>query len=307
MALSLAQLRAFEAVARTGSVTRAAGVLAVSPAAVSLQLRTLERDAGVRLFDRVRRRPRLTAAGETLQQYARRLFALLDEAEQSLGLLREAGGGRLRVVTSSTPAIACLPRWLAVLRRRVPGATVRVSIGNTPYVVQRLLGFDADVGIVGNDPEHAELVLVPLVRDPLVVVVPRGHRWARRPSVAIRELADEPLILREPGSGSRQLIERTLTAAKVVPRVAMEIAANDVVLHTVQAGGGIAIMSRAFVNAHAARGALALIRIRDADLVRQLYAAYHRERGDLPLTRLFLEIAKDRRQGGTTNAGARRR
>ena len=296
MAINLGQLRVFEAVIRAGSFTGAAQRLHVTPPAVSLQIRQLEHAHGVRLFDRVRRGVRLTPAGRQLGEYAQRIFALADDALRALEETRSFARGHLRLVASATSASYYLPPLLTRFRRRYPGIQVRLDVGNSQRVRERVLNLEDDLGVLGVDAGHPDLVFERLAEDSMVVIVPPGHPWARRRKVPLADLAHQPLILREPGSGSRQLVERRLRAAGSAPQPAMEIASNEVIKRAVEMGNGVSLMSAAIVRRDVAAGHLRALGIEDERLTRTIYLAYHRERRESPLIRAVLGVARSLRR-----------
>jgi aminoethylphosphonate catabolism LysR family transcriptional regulator len=296
MAINLGQLRVFEAVTRAGSFSRAAHQLGVTPPAVSLQIRQLEQAHGVRLFDRVRRRVRLTLAGQRLEQYARRIFALAADAERALEETRGFAGGQLRLVASATAAAYYLPPLLTRFRRRYPGVRVHLDVGNSQRVRERIAGMEGDLGLLGVETAHPDLVFELLAEDPLVVIVPPGHPWARRRRIPLAELRHQEVILREPGSASRQLIERRLQALGVGVAPSMEIASNEVIKRAVEMGNGVSLMSAAIVRREVEAGRLRALGVRDERLVRNIYLVYHRERRDSPLIHAVLAVARGLRQ-----------
>jgi DNA-binding transcriptional LysR family regulator len=296
MALNLGQLKVFEAVTRTGSFSAAAQRLGVTPPAVSLQIRQLERDSGVRLFDRVRRRVRLTPAGQTLERYAQRLFALADDAEQALQATRRFAAGRLRVVASGTSAAYYVPPLFTELRRRYAGIRMHLDVENSQRVRERVLSLEDDVGVLGVESPHADLLFAPLAEDSLVVIVPPDHAWARRRHVSLADLRHEPLILRESGSATRQLLERRLLPLGVSVHPAMEIASNEVIKRAVEMGNGVGFMSAAIVRREVEAGHLRALPVRGERLVRTIYLVYHRERAASPLIHAVLAVARARRR-----------
>ena len=289
--MNLTQLRVFEAVARTGSFSRAAEGLSVTQPAVTLQIRQLERDCGVQLFERIRRRPRLTDAGRVLQDYARRIFALIDEASRHLEGARGLTTGTLRVVTGPTGATYATT-LITAFHRKYPGIHVALSTETSERIVQRVVTLADDVGLVGAEQLHAAVARVPFCGDPLVVIVPPRHAWARRRTVSVRELADVPLITREAVSTTRRFIEARLGAATRRLRVRMELGSNDAIKRAVELGAGIGIVSREVVRTELAAGTLHALAIRERGFVHPIDLIYHRDRAGSPLIAAVLEVAR---------------
>lgn len=292
MPLNLHQLRVFEAVARTGSFSRAARELSITQPAVTFQIRQLEEQRGVALFERIRRRPGLTQAGQTLYQYAQRIFALAEEAEQALELARGFKAGRLRLIASLTAAAYYLPPVVAAFKRRYPDIQVQLLVDNSRRVAERILALVDDLGILTGEPQNPDLVLEPFCEDPLVLIVPPQHPWAKRRAVSLRDLGDQPFILREPGSATRALVEGRMAAHGLALQVAMELASNEAIKRAVEMGTGVTLISAAIVRREVEARRLAMLRVREPGLVRRFYFAYHRERRESPLIRAFLEIAR---------------
>jgi len=292
---SLHQLKVFEAVARTSSFSKAALELAITQPAVTFQIRQLEQRCGIPLFERVRRRPRLTEAGHTLFQYAQRIFALAEEAAQALELARGFEVGRLRIIASLTAAAYYLPPLVAAFKQRYPGIQVQLFVDNSQRVAERILSLADDLGVLTGEPQDPRLVLEPLCEDPLVVIVHQEHPWAGRRTVSLRELAGQHFILREPGSATRALIESRMAAEGIALRVTMELGSNEAIKRAVELGSGVTLISRVIVQREAEAGRLVMLKVRGRGLVRRFYLAYHRERQESRLIRALLEIARERR------------
>jgi LysR family transcriptional regulator, low CO2-responsive transcriptional regulator len=288
--MTLNQLRVFEAVARTGSFSRAAEALSVTQPAVTLQIRQLERDRGVQLFERIRRRPRLTEAGLVLQDYARRIFALVDEAGRRLEGARGLTSGRLRLVTGPTGS-AYAADLVAAFHRRYPGVHVALSVDTSERIVHRILTFGDDLGLVGEEQQHPALARQPFCGDPLVVIVGRAHPWAQRRTVSVRELADVPLITREAISTTRRFLETRLGSATRRLRVAMELGSNDAIKRAVELGAGVGIVSHEMVRTEARAGALRALTIRERGFVHRLDLIHHKDRAGSPLIAAVRAVA----------------
>lgn len=290
--LNLNQLRVLEALGRTGSFTRAAGLLFVTQPAVTAQIRQLEQQCGTKLFERLRRSAQLTPAGETLFRYAQRIFALAAEAEQSLELARQLKTGRLRLVASLTAAAYYLPDLMTAFHERNPGIQLQLTAANSLTVAQRIRDFVDDLGVLSSSADDPNLVLTPLCEDPVVLIVPPRHRWARKRSLSIHTLEGQPLVLREPGSGTRALIESCLTKHRVTVRPLMELASNEAIKRTVERGNALALISAAVVQREAHAHRLAIVRIREPGLLRRYSLVYHRERRESPVLRAMLAVCE---------------
>lgn len=294
--MNFTHLRAFEAVARTGTVTRAAQLLHVSSSAISLHLRDLERACGLALFERVRHRLQLTSAGRALQDYARRIFALSAEADAALEQMRDLKAGTLRLGATDTPARSWVPRVLAQFRYGYPGIRVELYVGNTQHVIARLANREDDVAVVAATIQHAQLVVEPVGFDPVVVVVPPQHSWSRRATIRMRDLHGQPLIVREPGSSTCRLVESQLESQSIRPEVVMELGSHDAIIGAVEHGVGIALVPASLVRplagAATRQGGLRVIDVRDGRLRHTVSVVYHVERDSIPLTRRFIEVAR---------------
>jgi DNA-binding transcriptional LysR family regulator len=271
--LNLHHLRIFAAVAEQGGFSRAAAALRVSQPAVSKSVRELERQVQASLFERGGGAPRLTEVGAVLYARARELFAVERSAEEELRVLRGLEGGVLRVGASTTIVTYLLPPYLARFRAAHPGVKLRVASANTRDIARALLERRLDVALVEGPVDDARIETVAWRDDDLVVIAPPGHPLARsrggRP-VKLAELADEPFLVRERGSGTRRVAEQALGAQGVTLRVGLELASTEAIKQAVAAGLGLAIVSRAAIADQLALGSLTIIPLRDVSFHRQL-------------------------------------
>jgi DNA-binding transcriptional LysR family regulator len=270
MALNLHHLRVFASVAEQGGFTRAAAALRLSQPAVSKAVQELERSTGVPLFERAGRASRLTAAGAALFARARELFAVEESAEEELRTLRGLEAGVLRVGASTTVATYLLPPYLARFRAEHPGVTLRVASANTRAIARALLERRLDIALVEGPVTHARIAVTPWREDELVVITPPAHRWATRQRIRLQDLAGEPFLVREPGSGTRKVAERALAEHGVALTVVMQLASTEAIKQAVAAGLGLAIVSRFAIADQLALGRLAAVAVRGAALHRPL-------------------------------------
>lgn len=241
-AMRYVQLRAFHHVATEGGFSRAAEELRLTQPAISDQVRRLEADYDLVLFDRSRRRVALTEAGERLLAITRRMFEAERDALDYLSEARALRTGTLRIVADSA---LHLLRILPAFRARHPGVAVTLQAGNSATVLDRLRRYEADIGVMGERPPGQDFEVLRLNESPIVAVVPRTSPLAARESLGFGDLAREPLVLREEGSKTRAKVLAAARAAGVDLRPAIEAEGREAVREIVAAGGGIGFLSAA--------------------------------------------------------------
>lgn len=261
------------AVARLGSLGRAARELGITQPAASGRIRSMERLLGVALVERSPRGSRLTDAGVLVTDWARRIVEAAEAFDAGAQALRGRRDSRLRVAASMTIAEYLLPGWLVALRAERPGTAVSLLAGNSVAVAERLLAGEADLGFVEGLDVPAGLDGVVVGHDRLVVVAPPGHPWARRRApLAAGELAAMPLILRERGSGTRQVLDAALGGATAAPL--LELASTTAVKSAVVGGAGPSVLSELAVRDELASGRLVEIHVAELSLRRALRAVW---------------------------------
>ena len=294
MSLNLAHLRAFAAVAEQGGFSRAAAKLRVSQPAISKAVRELERQLDVSLIDRSGRAPQLTAAGAALFARARELFTVERQAEEELRAVRGLQRGVLRVGASTTIATYLLPPLLARFHSAHPGIDLRVASANTRAVARLLLERRVDIALVEGPVVNRWLEVSEWRRDEMIVIAAADHALARRRRVPIAALASEPFIVRERGSGTRQVAEQTLAGHDIVVRQAMELGSTEAIKQAVAAGLGLAIVSRAAAQDQLALGRLAEVPVSDLRIERSLSRLELRGRPVSAAARAFEAILAER-------------
>ena len=251
-------LPTFVAVARAGRISAAARSLHLSQPAVTAQVQRLEQALGTPLFVRSPRGVDLTAAGERLLGYAREVRRLLDEAETTLGDRHESGG-ELLLGASTTIAAYVLPPVLAAFRAAYPSVSLRLEVANTERVLAGVVGGELPLGLVEGHARAPGVRLEPFVDDELVVVTARHSRFRVR---TLADLARVPLLWREPGSGTRAVVERALRRAGVRRAPLgddVELASNEAIVGSVAADLGVAVASRWVLRAHLALGEVVIV------------------------------------------------
>jgi LysR family transcriptional regulator for metE and metH len=279
--VTLKQLRVLAEVVRTGSLTGAAEALAVTPPAVSLQLRQLEQTVGLELTERTGEGVRATEAGREVLATASRIEAALGDCLEALEAMRDLEAGRVTVGVIST-AKYFAPRALAAFKQAHPRVELRLLIGNRRDMIAALEGFDLDIAVMGRPPQHFAVEQAVIGAHPHVIIAAPGHKLAGRHALPLAALAAETFLLREPGSGSRALLEGLLTEARLSPEIGMEIGSNETIKQAVMAGMGIALISAHTIAAEVQDGRLAVLDVRGLPLLREWYVVKRREKRLLP-------------------------
>ncbi len=276
MSLSLRQFEVFLAVARAGSFRRAAEALHLSQPALSQHVGELEREFGVRLFDRSGRVVTPTEAGRVLQDHAHRLFATLTSIRDVLGELAGLTRGSLVIGASTTPGVYVLPRVIAAYRERYPRIELSLRIANSRVIKERIRANELDLGVVGGyEARPGEECPVAGLQDELVLVVSPTHRWARRREIRPDELSAASLLTREEGSATRQVTERALQQAGVRFRASMELGHTEAIKQAVMAGLGVAFVSVHAVRGELKAGQLHAVRLKGLRIRRPFYILRH--------------------------------
>jgi DNA-binding transcriptional LysR family regulator len=289
--MTLRQLEVFLAVARARSYRRAAQALHTSQPALSQHIRELETELTVKVFDRLGRSVALTEAGRLLETHALRVFGALNSAREALGELQGLQRGSLVVGASTTPGIYVLPAVIGHFRRQYPGVELRLRIANSRLIEDRIRNNELDLGVVGGHGLAAgEECLVTGLDDELVLIVSPRHRWARRRTVAPTALASEPLLMREEGSASRDVMVRVLLQAGVRYQTAMELDHTEAIKQAVMAGLGVAFVSVHAIRREAAAGHLAAVRLAGVPIRRHFHVIHHEARTLGPSARAFVQI-----------------
>jgi DNA-binding transcriptional LysR family regulator len=261
------QLRVFSEVARQLSFTQAAQTLHLTPPAVTMQVRELEKHIGFALFDRSGRSVALTTVGEYMLVYARKMLATLKDAQDAVARLQQLEVGLLTIGMVST-AKYFLPRLLAEFRKQHPGIDIRLVVGNSEQLVQMLHNNDVDIAIMGRPPREFATRAEPFAAQPHFFVAPVDHPLAQSPRLAAAALQGQPFILRERGSGTRGAMERFLAQSRIEARVTMEMASNETIKQAVMAGMGLSFLSLHTIGIELEHRLIAILDVQGTPVVR---------------------------------------
>ena len=290
MAINLHQLKIFHTVARSGSFSRAAAEMLISQPSVSIQVGELERQFGTDLFQQVGKSMRLTEAGRVLDDYAVRILALIDETRVAMDELKGLRRGRLLLGATPTPGTYLLPALLGRFKEHYPTLEISLRITDTRRIQEMLLQRQLDLGVVGGKISFPDLESSVFAVDDLVLVVAPGHRFVALPAVRVADLAGEPFVLRERGSGNREAVDEALHRAGVHVTPALELEGAEMVKQAVAANLGISILSRCAVELEVAAGRLRIVPLEGLRIARTMWLLYRRDHR-LPRTaQTFLDM-----------------
>lgn len=300
--MNLHHLSIFFAVAETGSLTASARKLHISQPALSRELKAFEGRLGLTLFERHPKGMRLTQAGEVLRQYAHRLFELERAAESAMGEIAGATRGRLSIGASNTIGTYVLPRVLAAFRRERPAVQVTLFVGNTEQVSQGVDDMRFMLGFIEGPLHLKGLRTVKFQRDEIVPVTCPQHALLRKRHLAVADLSGEPLLVREPGSGTRELIADTLHRHGIVAGDAMEFGSTEALKRAAVHGGGIAWLPRISVENELREGSLRELPLRQLRIVRPLMVLSREGAPVEPAAEAFLALLRQSSDAGAPAA-----
>ncbi|QSI76733.1 LysR family transcriptional regulator [Niveibacterium microcysteis] len=264
--ITFRQLETFAAVARLQSFTRAADALHLTQPAVSIQIRQIADAIGLPLFEQHGREVLLTSAGEELLETVRSLDDVWNRFESAIDDIKGLRRGKLRVALVTT-AKYFLPRMLGAFCKRYPEIDIELEIASRDKIIERLRGNQDDLYVMSHPPADIDIVSYPFLDNEYVVIAPLNHHAVGQ-SVTLRDLADEPFLLRETGSGSRLAVDQHLRETGIALKVRLSLASNEAIRELVASGMGLAILSRHALGGQPAEAGIAVLDVTDFVLKR---------------------------------------
>jgi DNA-binding transcriptional LysR family regulator len=291
MSLNLHLLRLFATVVRTGSFSRAADVLRISQPAISKGVRDFELQVGCRLLDRTPKGVRPTREGQALARHAEVLFAAERAAEDELSSLRSLDSGSLRIGASTTIATYMIAEYLGIFHRKFPGIDLHVVSANTRDIADRLIAHEIEIALVEGPVVDDELVSRAWRTDVMSLIVSPQHPFAAcEHGIDGTALGDEILIVREPGSGSREVVVQALAAQGIEPKRTLEIGGTEAIKQAVSAGLGVSVVSGATISDQVKLGRLNVVPIRNLHIERTLWQLKVPSRIEIPAATAFTRL-----------------
>jgi len=293
------KLKIFCIVAETKSFSKASEIIRLTQPAVSLQIQALEEMYGTKLFNRSGCVITLTKAGEMLYKYAKEINALYAAAEKEIGEFTGLVKGVISVGASSTIGNYVLPHVVADFKRKYPKVGIHLHVGNTKSVIEFLNAGNVDIAIVEGEVNKQKLVLEKLIPDEMVLIMPPFHHWSKKTSVSIMEVSKEPLIVREEGSGTRQVIEKYFAKHGIPPhqiKVSLVMGSTESIKSAVEEGLGVSIVSRWAAKKESRYGTLKTATFKEEKFVRDFSLVYRKSPRGSPHSHTlekFLGFLKD--------------
>ena len=291
--VSIRQLRALAALASSGSITAAAGKLNLTQPAVTLQLRNLQALAELPLIQRSGDGMLLTDAGREVLALTERIEAAMAACATALEMMAGKTAGRISIGAVST-AKYFVPFAISGFSKLYPDIEVRLTIGNRKDIGAALLGYDLDFAIMGRPPVDIEMDVRLIGDHPHVIIAPTAHRLARKPHLALSDLAGETFLTREPGSGTRGLMEQFFESAGIRPLIGMTMSSNETIKQAVIAGLGIAFISAHTVATELDERRLTMLDVVGLPIVRQWFVVSRRDKVLLPPAQAMRQFLGER-------------
>jgi len=290
------KLKVFCTVVETKSFSKAAEISRLTQPAVTLQIQALEETYGTKLFNRSGCLITMTPAGETLYRYAKEISALYSDAEKEIGKLTGHVKGAIMLGASSTIGNYVMPGVISDFRKKFPAVKVHLLIGNSKSIVEHLAGGGIDVGFVEGEVNKQKLVAEKIVSDEMVLITSPNHPWIKRHNVSVSELSKEPFILREEGSGTRQMIEKYLAKHNMLLqniKTALVMGSTESIKSAVENGLGISIVSKWAAKKELHCGTLKTVPFKEDKFLRDFSLLRRKTREISHTLQSFLEFLKN--------------
>jgi DNA-binding transcriptional LysR family regulator len=299
--VDLWRLHIFCKVVEQRSFSKAASAVYLSQPTVSSHIKDLEDHFACKLVDRLGREVVPTKAGELLYEYASKMLTLKDETEKALAEFHGKLKGRLTIGGSTIPGGYILPPILGRFKKAYPEVAVTLIEGDSSGIVRRVVEGGIELGIVGTLVKEPRLVQKKFMNDEMFLFVPSNHRWATGTPITVEELATEPFVMREPGSGTRKSMESLFDKSGHWLgdfHVVAEMGSTEAIRQAIKAGVGVSILSECAVTDELAAGVLKKIKIKGLSFKRSFYLTTHKHRTQSPLCQAFTDFLAQQKKKG---------
>jgi len=275
--LNFHQLHIFYTVSEKGSFSAAAQALHMTQPAVTMQVQSLEEYFGTKLFNRSTKRIELSEAGRALMPFARRSIELIRETDMAMSKFTHMLQGRLQLGASLTIGEYVLPRMLGPFGQQYPNIAISMKVMNTAQILEEIANHQLNFGLIEAPVQHPDMHIEAVMKDELKLIVPANHPLAEASVVSLEDVLKYPFIVREQGSGTRQVMEEQFARKNIdiqSVRAVMELGSTGAIKSAVEAGLGIAIISPSSVKHEVTLGLVKIVDIEDCSFERQFYSIY---------------------------------
>ena len=287
------QIRIFYYVAKNLNFTRAAQELFISQPAVTVQIKAFEDFCGLKLFKKRGRTTWLTDEGRTLFNFAKTVINIEKEIENTLDDMRKLKQGILKIATTKAYARYFMPLMLSSFHAKYPDIKIELNEGSSLDMTRSLLDFKNEVGIIAKAGDIPGIRLIPFSREEMALVMSPEHPWAKRKLISVKELAAEPFIMKEIGSGTRRLVDRLFAKKKYRPNTLMETSSTEFIKQLVQRGEGVSFLVKAAVVAEIKEQKLATVSLKDRIEYLDVSIAYLKNQPLSLPAKAFINILKE--------------
>ncbi len=270
---TLHQLKVFEAVARNSSFTRAAEELFLTQPTVSMQVKQLSKTVGMPLFEQVGKKLYLTESGKELFATCQDIFERMERFEMAIANIKGLKQGALRIAAITT-AKYVIPRILGPFCNRYPGIDVSLTVTNHQYVLEGLSSNRNDLYIVSHVPEDLDIQAKLFMENPLVVLAPKTHPLVGEKNISLERLAQEPFIMREPGSGTRRAAQGLFESHGISLKVRLDLGSNEAIKQAIAGGMGLSVLSKHTMALEGLTNQLAILDVVEFPIARNWYVIY---------------------------------
>jgi DNA-binding transcriptional LysR family regulator len=288
--INLNQLRVFYHAAKHQNFTRASEDLHITQPGVTAQARLFEETCGLVLFKKRGRRVFLTDEGKILFEYAKKVFDTEGEMEDAIEDLRALKRGVLRLGTTKAYARYFMPVLITSYHQQYPNIRINLDEGSSRDMIQSLVEFRNEIAVIARAEDHPDVTFTPFSQEELVLIVPPGHPWTRRRAVRVEELAQEPIIMKDVGSGTRRVLNELFTRSGYEPNVLMETSNTEFIKDLVHRGEAVSFLIRESVAAELLAGRLASVLLEGAHLTLDVSIGHLRDQRLSPAAKAFLDI-----------------
>ncbi len=284
------KLRIFYEVAEKLNMTEVAEKLYISQPAVSQTILELENELGVKLFDRINRRLYLTNEGELFLNYVRRILNMYDDAIRSLKDINSLKTGKLKIGASTTIGIYILPDIIGKFTKQYKGIDTSIAIENTKLISDMILDNSIDFAFVEGPVYNEEIIKENFCDDELVFITSPEHPWSNKDEISINEVDREKIIMREIGSGTREVFESYMTANNVNYNIAFELGNTEAIKKAVEAGLGVSCISKRCIKNEINNNTLSWTKLKEFEIKRKLILIYHKDKFLSTLLKTFIKV-----------------